>query len=747
LADTGVPYLIPGTPVATAFPLARYQSPRFSGVIRAILETTTQPGDLVLAVGTGAGLPIAEAVASGRRIIALSRNPIHLLWAQLELHPVPIAPVQSALTQLSDLRKAGEPLISHINRAYASRCPRCETLGTAEWFAWERESGRPFAKRVRCRRCGTAHEGPVDAQDLAAAGTFPAHSGPAYHLALSRAVPPDDPDRERAAELVQLYTPRNLAALMDIISRLPQLHLPPDVDRVLTALILEALDGGSSLVPYGMPAERPRRLRPPQRFIEANVWMALERAVEAYAHNRDLIPVELGSDVEKAAAPSLAALLASPEPAYLLLNSSLQELDQDRLQDEVKVVIFEVRSPEATFWALSILWAAWLWGPDLPAGLRGFLSRRRLDWEWYRKSLTAALYRLAPLARRGAPILMITGSAETAPVRAVVHSAQQCGLEVYRWIACPPSGYRLLLRPATTEAGAKSALTEARHPYGVAEAVFQRVLRERGEPTDQRVLEGIAAIETETPDLPELDVRTSSELTTIAEPYVWFSTSRKAETPLADRVETQMIDLLAGEARWQPDELIGALYAQFRGLHSPDPELVISCMNAYTLPDEPGTLALRPEDEPNRRKSELQQMRAQVSELGERLGYDVGRRLGGDIVWRDAQRRPYLFRCTTTAILGPHLLKSPPPCDGLRCLIVPGGRAALIALKLRRDARLRLAVQEHHWTFVKFRHLRRMIDEIRDRSGLEVFLGLDPMVEQESAQLSLPLQMEQRRRP
>ena len=149
MAEAGVLQLIPGTPVTSAFPLSRYRSHHLSGVVRAVAESSTEPGDLVLALGVVSGSPIVEAVTAGRRVIALNRNPIHLLWAQLDLNPVPLDRVQTALTQLGDLPKGGHPLITHINDLYATRCPECNARGTAEWFAWDRNAGKPYAKRVR----------------------------------------------------------------------------------------------------------------------------------------------------------------------------------------------------------------------------------------------------------------------------------------------------------------------------------------------------------------------------------------------------------------------------------------------------------------------------------------------------------------------------------------------------------------------------------------------------------------------
>ena len=73
-----------------------------------------------------------------------------------------------------------------------------------------------------------------------------------------------------------------------------------------------------------------------------------------------------------------------------------------------------------------------------------------------------------------------------------------------------------------------------------------------------------------------------------------------------------------------------------------------------------------------------------------------------------------------------------------RCLVVPGGRAQLVGLKLQRDPRLARAVEAGGFQFIKFRHLRRLVtEEELDRHVLKTVLGLDPLVEQEAAQIPL----------
>ena len=729
--DARASALVPGTPNTPPLPLVRYQTSHLTGVYQAFVESVTQAGEVVLAIGASTGAPVAEAVRAGRRALALYRNPIELLRAQIGLATYAADGVQAALTQLGDLPKSGRPLMAHITSLYASRCPACNTVGIAQWFAWDRDAGRPYAKRVECRRCGAAQEGPVDNQDLAAAGTFPLRGGPAYHLALSRAASIEDGTPERIAELVQLYTLRSLAALMDILYRLPQLHLSPDLSRVIYALILETFDRCSSLTSATTPDERPRSLRLPQRFVEYNVWSTLEQALSAYG--RTVSPSSLIlSEPLPSPATSLAALLATSVPGYVLLGQSVHDLAVENVGSRIGALLWEIHPPDATYWAQSVLWASWLWGDALPAGLRGFMRRRRLDWDWYRRSMVGALQTLRPLMREGAPLLVVVPAQNTSALRTVMVAVRDVGLTVDRFIACPPVGYRLLLHFGATSPDGRTS-----QQSGV-EGLATQALQARGEPTTHQTLQDLGIAISQDPDLPELTVGPAAPFRQITERHIWLKTRGDHGDPLADRVEAWLLTALTNQIRWNRLNLIAALYSVFAGVLSPEPEFVASCIDSYTQTGSEGDLVLRDEDDPSSRQAEVRLMSELVGSLGVRLGYVAAVEDNGDVLWQDSAQTQYLFRSTATAILGPHLL-APPLSTGQRCLIVPGGRAALIATKLRRDPRLGALAREQNWVFIKYRHVRHMAERIQGRDDIGVFLGLDPIVEQSSAQLSLPL--------
>ena len=302
-----------------------------------------------------------------------------------------------------------------------------------------------------------------------------------------------------------------------------------------------------------------------------------------------------------------------------------------------------------------------------------------------------------------------------------------------RWVACPPWGYRLTLHgdvPITTRAPGD-------HP-------LLKVLQRRGEPAQKTLLEAVHLINAGKDAAEHVDALShltqEPTFTTIPPRMVWASTQAKIARPLADRVEESVLRLLQSQEVWTRAALESVVYAQYYDELSPEPALVAACIAAYTDGDAQDMLRLRAEDMAAARGAETRQVRGLLRQLGERLRFDVSQDEAGDIVWADAGTPAYLFRCTTTAALGPHLLATHPPTPARRHLVLPGGRAALAALKLKRDPRLQQAVERDHWVFIKYRHLRRMAAEINQRADIEVYLGLDPIVEQAQVQIPLPWQ-------
>jgi hypothetical protein len=204
--------------------------------------------------------------------------------------------------------------------------------------------------------------------------------------------------------------------------------------------------------------------------------------------------------------------------------------------------------------------------------------------------------------------------------------------------------------------------------------------------------------------------------------------------PLADRVEAEVLRQLTAGDPVEEQDVIRAACNAFPGRLTPGRALVLACLGSYATRGEAGLWQLRPEDASAERAKELQTILAELRALGGRHGYEVAG--ANPQEWRDAGENVYVFGILTSAVISYYLLGRQLPARR-RFLVLPGGRAGLTEFKLRRDPRVRQAIQAGAWSIVKFRHIRRMLADAQlSRSTLEPALLGDPLDHME--QLALP---------
>jgi hypothetical protein len=338
---------------------------------------------------------------------------------------------------------------------------------------------------------------------------------------------------------------------------------------------------------------------------------------------------------------------------------------------------------------------------------------------------------LTSLLNENARILAPTSSNTIPSLVNILSPMRRSQYQIEQWLDTGTDGFRFLFQYDITDS--KTLLQPMNH--------FVHTLEQRGEPCTLRRLKAAYLIENPDATLDDLPSDFDSHLTFLPDTdLVWLRNEQKTAKPLADRVEETTLKLLQGQNRWERDHLEEEIFSNFTGLLSPEPELVNVTITAYTEKADEDTFILRPEDTAKTRRQELRDSRDQIEQLGIQLGFNVRRRLNSDIVWKEPGKVPYLFRFTSTALLASNLMQTTHlRTSERRCLVLPGGRAALVALKMRRDPRLLQAVERDNWVFIKFRHLRRMLTEITHRGEIDFYLGLDPIVEMDTAQIPLPL--------
>ncbi len=524
---------------------------------------------------------------------------------------------------------------------------------------------------------------------------------------------------------------------------------------MLAGLLVAAFDAVSALGP-----DRPKALALPRRYTEHNFWLALENAVDLLAGAAD--PAQsLGSDRSR----SLADLLQQPgEPAIYAHNGPVREILAQIPAEECALILTAIPRPAPAYWTLSAVWSAWLWGRESAADLGSVLRRRRYDWAWHAEALERTLAVIRPaLAATGKMVGLISES-EPGLAAALLTGADRADYALEgaalrgdtaesqcTWGLSPKN-------EASPEAGFASGQPHAARAEKEWEADIretardsaQAVLRERAEPSRWANVHfgtwsGLAqarllAFASDNPLSvvgrlldplfrdPERFRRWGAAASDDPATGAWDLPEGLAPqaVPLADRVEAEVLHLLAGGAPLEETELMRAVYAAFPGAHTPGRDLVLACLNSYAQRVQGDAWQLRPEDASAARTQELQSIQAELRALAARQGYSVAG--ANPQEWREDGQAIYLFAVITSGVVSSYFFNPQSPQARRRFLVMPGGRASLVEFKLRRDPRLRAAMPAGGWQFLKFRHVRRMASDAGlTRITLEPTLGADPL--------------------
>jgi len=726
---------LPGDEPEKPAPLARYLPPIPEGVAATFLAQHFGLDGLkstawVLDPFGAAPCLATEIAANGYRTLVAVNNPVTRFLLEMAANPPSQVDLRAALAELAAARKGDERLETHLQSLYLTACKRCQRQIPADAFVWERATGALAARIYHCP-CGDSGEHPTTEADQRLAARMAATDGLHRARALERVTAPNDPDRLHAEEALECYLPRAVYALITIINKLDGLSLGPERRRALLALVLTACDEGCALWAYPADRPRPKQLSLPSRFLEKNVWQALERGVELWSGTGKTIQVSIWPDI-----PGEAGGLC-------LFEGPMRDLAPHLKNLSIAAVVTALPRPNQAFWTLSALWAGWLWGQNVAAPFKSVLRRRRYDWNWHAAALYATLKNFANQMQLNAPLFTIIPELEPAFLSAALLAAAGAGFDL--------SGLALRTRhdPAQVIWHRRAFAHEEKEPGRIdAEGIHQAIrlaLQERSEPAPYLYLHatGLTAMAADHSLRWRPEALTQIHtpiLAALAAPeFVHHAESQNPESglwameewdsqvePLPDRVEIAAVHFLQKNPACTLRELETALNTELPGLLTPSLGLIRAVLASYAI-EADSHWTLRPEDSPAARRTDLETAAQYLAALGSRLGYTLSREEKNQrlVRWLENGQTFYNFTLLTSAVVGRILRKNPAPLVK-SCLVLPGGRAGLLAYKLARDPLLRAMAEP--WRILKFRHLRRLAGLAGlTREGFEKEFSGDPI--------------------
>ena len=423
-------------------------------LVIARIEAFTSPGDIVLDLHGRGGWVAHAAIARQRPTVSLESSPLTRLLAELVLRPPDLRHLDAAFQAMSASPRRQSSLKVAVGELFATRCPTCERMLTADEFIWagtpsgeegESADAGPARKYYRCPICRGQRGGadqrtaPLDEDDLERARSLPEDADIARGRLRDR-FPVVEGGTAIVDGLLDLHTPRQLVGLEAILERIEGDLRAAPVEAALRLALLHALLPASRLNGYpgrvGSLRIQGGRVRAPGsgQWRERNPWLAFEdgiRLVRGFiqrleGHSLGSVQARLGIDLRSLVDGTASAVLGIAGPsAARSLGWDAGEAGAAGGGRRVRLVLGQppVR-PNQERLSLAYWGTAWVLGREsaavLPlAALSG--SAIRAPWGWQAAALDRSLAAVEPsLARDARVVFLVDGGGPEALVAAAL---------------------------------------------------------------------------------------------------------------------------------------------------------------------------------------------------------------------------------------------------------------------------------------------------------------------------------------
>jgi hypothetical protein len=550
-------------------------------------------------------------------------------------------------------------------------------------------------------------------------------------MAVEQIAPRGDPDRKHAEAALGAYPGRAIYAITTLLNKVQQIQSEPEMEAAVNALLLSAFEAGNSLWGYPDGRERPRQLVASQRYREFNLWRAMEEAIGIWAmDDPGLESIALQTDTQ-----------LHPGRVHIF-HGSYTQLTEILGKQSLDCLLSVPPRPNQAFWTLSALWAAWLWGQSAAAPIKVALRRRRYDWAWHAGALHTVIRQVSTLTKPPNLVALYLPESEPGFIAALFSSFDAAGYDLKGRALRAHEGQAAIL----WERGEK--VPDGREPgfrRADLSSACMEVLEQRCEPASFPVVHAAAWSYLSKVHFPrshwDSDVRQVLQVigeyldevlndqrqfdrfgrgVELEAGLYWIAGPSNCGLSLFDRVEKRVLEELRAEQVLRLDILDRKICELFQGLQTPGKRLILTALQSYAEVTDQGLWVLRPEDHAKAREDDRREIHTDLIHLGQGMGFEVE---ADDLVtWRENEQVCYRFLIRETAVLGDIGLDHENPLT----LVLPGGRAALLTEKSRRDPRIRDWLQTRT-RVLKFRHVRRLVSESTlTRDNLTERMAIDP---------------------
>ena len=685
-------------------------------------------------------LPV-ELAASGCKVLVSRSNPINWLMTEVLCQSGCRESIAAAVNKLLIHRKNGQSLEDLLKTIYLTPCSGCKKMVQAEGFIWEKGIAHPVGRVYSCPYCGDSGERETTDDDLETIhqlGNLDIYQSRArQRVGVTQAYEADSINAALAC-----YLPRALYVCMLMVNRLELLEMDKDMKKFLRAALLTVFNDAHNLRHWPPRDYRFLQFAVPQRSLEVNLYLSLTRAHQKWPQVAPSIPITYWPK------------LPTESGGVCFFQSRLAE-KETLFKDLTAVAITTIfPRPGQAYWTFSALWAGWLWGKKAVIPLRSALGRRRYDWFWYMKAIYQSMRRIQIKPDASFRVFGIFPHFTPNLVFGLLKGMECAGLglrgaafrkneELFQaeWSSTPNAKDEKMKIADVI----RDSLQGIQEPLDFERIMMLTILKQSFNRADVHTIKEIEENEFTVlnDEIKRIAEKGSVLIPTAAttqygSKYILYERD-DTTAPLSEQVEASIRFILQTANEISRHSIDRMVCRQFMQRLTPEKELVNVVIDAYAEQVAAGMpqVKLRKQEYQEARESDIVEMENLIEDIGGRLGFATSR--SKPIIWSDPKTNKtiYDFYITTSAETANPVLKPALHEEAEHVLIYPGSRAALIHYRMQEDQRYSEAI-DHHWHFVKFRHVRRLAeDDHLSAASWKVLLDRDPPMREPPAQLQI----------
>ncbi len=350
----------------------KYWSRKPINVVRAHIEASTGPGDVVLDPFCGSGTTVSQALILGRKVMASDLNPVATFITRNTIARFDVGDLLAIFARMK------EAIAGKVHDLYKTRCPICLSIDTTETICVHWKVHHPIKIWYTCSTCSGGGKKPKklhklpDSEDLVLLEKINAMEIPCWYPRVE--IPPGivfNQARRDVSRFDELFTRRNLIALSMLREQIDRLPEGTGAERVAKDLFLFTFTSMVHLCSRMTPI-RPSRPHSsfwatnsywlPRLFMESNAWEKFESAVIG---PQGLIAARQDANKKIPAStrlvPSFEDLKSTPAPCACILQHDAARLDEIVPPGSVDYIFTDPPyAGSIPYLELSTLWSIWL---------------------------------------------------------------------------------------------------------------------------------------------------------------------------------------------------------------------------------------------------------------------------------------------------------------------------------------------------------------------------------------------------